>query len=396
LTNISEKTIITTKFQRAVNHNKNERTIMDENTQKQIDKFRTKIDDIDLEIIDAINRRTEVVLEIGKIKEQKNAKIYVPGRENQVYKKAFSVNKGPIKNSSLQAIYREIMSASLALEKKITIGFLGPEGSYSHQATIQKFGSSLPFMPLRTISDVFKAVATGECDYSVVPVENSTEGGVNHTLEMFIDTDIKICSEILVPIKHNLMNKSGDIKQIKQIYSNPQVLAQCRQWLITHLPDAELVEVSSSSRAAQMCNEDENAAAIGSLLCSQIYKLELIHDSIQDIPNNFTRFTILSTDYPGITGDDKTSLLVDIKDKVGALYDTLLYFKNHGLNLTRIESRPSKKRPWEYYFYIDFIGHYDDPAVKDLIENLKEHCESVKLLGSYPIYHNPSESETNG
>ena len=369
---------------------------MDEKTKKQIDQLRTKIDDIDLEIIDAINRRTEVVLEIGKIKELHNSKIYVPGRETEVYKKAASVNNGPIKNSSLQAIYREIMSASLALEKKITIGFMGPEGSYSHQATIQKFGSSLPFTPLRTISDVFKAVETGECDYSVVPVENSTEGGVNHTLEMFIDSNVKICSEILVPIKHNLMNKSGDVKQIKQIYSNPQVLAQCRQWLITHLPEIELVEVSSSSRAAQMCNEDEHAGAIGSVLCSQIYNLELIHDSIQDVTSNFTRFAVLATEYPKMSGNDKTSLLVDIKDKVGALYDTLLYFKNHNLNLTRIESRPSKKRPWEYYFYIDFIGHYDDPKVKDLVNKLSEHCESVKLLGSYPVYHNPSEGETNG
>ena len=213
---------------------------------------------------------------------------------------------------------------------------------------------------------------------------------------MFIDSGVKICSEILVPIKHNLINKNGDIKQIKKIYSNPQVLAQCRQWLIKHMPDAELIESSSSSRAAQMCNEDEQAGAIGSVLCSRIYNLEIIHDSIQDVANNVTRFAVLSNEYPKITGNDKTSLLVDIKDQVGALYDTLLYFKNHALNLTRIESRPSKKHPWEYYFYIDFIGHYDDPKVKDLVEKLKGHCESVKLLGSYPVYNNPSESEKNG
>lgn len=364
---------------------------MKKETELEIKALREQIDAIDAQIVNAINKRTDYVLKIGAIKSKRNAAIYAPDREHEVYKKVFGLNKGPIKNKSLEAIYREIMSASLVLEKEIFIGFLGPEGSYTHQACIKKFGSSLPFVSLRTIQDAFKSVEKGECDYSVVPIENSTEGGVNDTLDMFVDSTVKICSEISLPIEHNFMSKETDLKKISRVYSNPQVFGQCRQWINTHIPSIELIEVSSSSRAAQMAAQDSNSAAIAGTLCAQIYDLQILNNSIQDRSNNVTRFVVLSTDSPKPTGHDKTSLVLFIKDKVGVLYDTLLYFKSHDLNLTRIESRPSKKRPWEYYFYIDFIGHYDTPKVQDLLENLKEHCESVKVLGSYPLYKEPVE-----
>jgi len=366
---------------------------MQEHEKKKLDSLREEIDKIDSKIVESINRRTEIVLQIGELKNKANSMIYSPAREKEVYNKVFEKNNGPIRNKSLAAIYREIMSASLALEKEITVGFMGPEGSFSHQATINKFGSSLKLIPFRTIQDAFKAVEDGECDYSVVPVENSTEGGVNDTLDMFIDSPLKICSELLLPIRHNLMNIDGDIKKIKKIYSNPQIFGQCRKWLYSHIPTAELIEVSSSSRSAQMASEDPQAGAIGSELCTQLYNLTIVNRSIQDLSRNTTRFAVLSTDYPKQSGDDKTSILVFIKDKVGALHDTLLYFKSHSLNLTRIESRPSKKNPWEYYFFIDFMGHCDDIKVKDLLENLKEHCVLIKVLGSYPIFKEPTENE---
>jgi len=359
----------------------------------KIEELRKEIDGIDSQIVDAINRRTEIVLQIGGIKNLAGAKVYSPDREQEVYNKVLGKNKGPIKNKSLSAIYREIMSASLALEREMAIGFMGPEGSFSHQAAINKFGSSLKLVAFRTIPDVFKAVEDGECDYSVVPVENSTEGGVTDTLDLFIDSPLKICSEILLPIRHNLMSFDGDIQKIRKIYSNPQIFGQCRKWISSHLPNVELIEVSSSSRSAQMAYEDHHAGAIAGELCAQIYNLSIISRSIQDVSRNTTRFAVLSTDYPKKTGDDKTSILVFIKDKVGALHDTLLYFKSYSLNLTRIESRPSKKHPWEYYFFIDFMGHCDDMKVKDLLESLKEHCVLIKVLGSYPIFREPAENE---
>ncbi len=358
---------------------------------KILKTLRAQIDQIDERIVSAINERTEIVLKIGELKNRHQARVYAPDREHDVYKKIFRLNKGPIRNKSLEAVYKEIMSASLALEREIVIGFLGPEGSFTHQACIRKFGSSLPFKSMHTIEDIFKAVEKKECDYAVVPVENSSEGGVNDTLDMFIDSHVYICSEISMPVHHNLMNKTGDITKIKKVYSKLQVFEQCRHWILNNMPHVELVEVSSSSKAACMAAEDGQSAAIASDICADMYGLVIVSRSIEHNANNVTRFVILSTEYPKPTGHDKTSLVVFMKDKVGALYDMLLYFKSHDLNLTRIESRPSKRRPWEYYFYIDFIGHCDKPKVRDLIKNLKDHCESVKILGSYPQYKEPVE-----
>ncbi|MCP5462987.1 MAG: prephenate dehydratase [bacterium] len=363
---------------------------MNHSDKEKLEKLRVEIDTEDKIIVEAVNRRTKKVLEIGKLKEKNQAPVYAPDREHSVYEKVFSLNEGPITNKSLQAIYREIMSASLALERKISIGYLGPEGSYTHQACIKRFGASLPFVPLQTIQDGFKSVENGECDYSIVPVENSTEGGVNDTLDMFVESPVHICSELSLRICHNLMSLQSDIKQIKKIYSNPQVFGQCRQWILSHMPHVDLVEVSSSSRAAQMAAKDKEAGAIAGELCAQIYQIPILCRSIQDKGNNVTRFAVLAKEFPKPTGNDKTSLLVFIKDKVGVLHDTLLYFKENNINLTRIESRPSKRRPWEYFFYIDFIGHYNNEHTRSLLESLKEHCELIKVLGSYPVYSEPA------
>ncbi len=358
---------------------------------EKLNKLRAEIDKADAKIVEVINKRTGFVLEIGKLKEKNKAEVYAPDREHKVYQKVFGLNKGPMKNKSLEAIYREIMSASLALEKEITIGFLGPRGSFTHQACIQKFGSSLPFKPLKTIQDVFKSVEDTECDYGVVPIENSTEGGVSNTLDLFIDSTVHICSEISIPIQHNLMSVAGKLDKIKRVYSHPQIFGQCRQWILGNIPSAELIEASSSSKAVQMASEDKDSAAMASKLCAQIYDLKIIAKSIQDKTTNVTRFAILANGYPPKTGNDKTSLVVFLKDKVGALHDTLLYFKGCDLNLTRIESRPSKKRPWEYYFFIDFVGHCDNLKIQDMLKNLDDHCEVVKVIGSYPIYKEPIE-----
>ena len=364
---------------------------MNDQDKQKLDQLRKDIDRVDETIIESINERTKKVLQIGALKHKHQAPVYAPDREHKVYEKIFSMNEGPITDKSLEAIYREIMSASLSLEKEIVIGYLGPQGSFTHQACIKRFGASLPFMPLQTIQDAFKSVEKGECDYSVVPVENSTEGGVNDTLDMFVESPVNICSELSLRICHNLMSLQTDKAKIKKVYSNPQVFGQCRQWILSHIPHVDLVEVSSSSRAAQMAVEDSEAGAIASELCAKIYDLPLLNSSIQDKGNNVTRFAVLATDFPKPTGNDKTSLVVFIKDKVGALHDTLLYFKNNGFNLTRIESRPSKRRPWEYYFFVDFVGHYHDKGTRELLESLKDHCELIKVLGSYPIYTEPSE-----
>lgn len=396
MTLISQKSIIRLNLRNAIHtvineYNQHSGIIM--KNKKTLEDLRNEIDAVDQEIVQAINRRTEIVLQVGSLKNSRNAQIYAPDREYEVYKKVFALNNGPIRNKSLESIYREIMSASLALEREIVIAFMGPAGSFSHQACTQKFGSSLPFVAQRTIQDVFKAVEKGECDYGVVPVENSTEGGVIDTLDMFIDTPVKICSEIAVPINNCFMSKSHDVKILERIYSHPQPLGQCRQWIFTHFPHLEVIEVPSTSRAAQMAAEDPKSAAIASELCATINGLNILYKSIQDVARNVTRFAVIGSESPKRTGNDKTSMVIFLHDRVGALYDMLLYFKGHNLNLTRIESRPSKRRPWEYYFFIDFIGHCEDMHVIDLLENLKQHCEFIKILGSYPIYKEPSEEQ---
>ena len=349
-----------------------------------LQKLRQKIDRIDQQIVKMINERTEIALEIGKEKLSSRQNIYSPEREMTVYQNILNGNKGVLGQTSLKAIFREIMSAALCAEKGLRIAYLGPMATFTHQASIQKFGSSVEYLPTDSIADVFLEVEKGNVDYGVVPIENTTEGAVTYTLDMFANSEVKICSEVYLKISHCLLSKSP-LDKIQKVYSVPQVFGQCRIWLRNHLPKADQVEVSSTAKAAETASREARSAAIGSCLAGNYYPLKLLAEDIQDFSKNITRFLVIGQHAAKRTGRDKTSILFSVKDKVGALYEALLPFKKNRINLTKIESRPSKKKAWEYYFFVDLIGHQDDEAVKHSLKTLGNHCNFLKILGSYPF-----------
>jgi chorismate mutase/prephenate dehydratase len=277
------------------------------------------------------------------------------------------------------------MSSALGLQKKLVISYLGPAATFTHEAARLKFGEAVTYSDAANISEIFNSVEKGYADYGVVPIENSIEGIVTHTQDMFIDSNLKICSEIMLEISHNLMSREGDIKGIKRIYSKAEVFGQCRTWIKTTLPLAELIEVASTANAAKKAKEESGSAAIASELAADLYDLNVLARDIEDTPHNVTKFLVIGNNYAGKTGDDKTSIMFSVKDKVGALYDTLKAFKYHKINLTKIESRPSKRKAWEYYFFVDFIGHCEDKKIKKALLELEKSCIFVKILGSYPI-----------
>ena len=349
----------------------------------KLQQLRSKIDEIDSKLVRLLNDRTKLVLEIGKIKRASGGEIYAPDREEAVFRGVIGRNTGPLTNDSLRAIYREVMSSALALEKPLVIAYLGPQATYSHMASVRKFGASLRYEPMPSITDVYTEVAKGRADYGVVPIENSTEGAVTHTYDMFTDSELKICAQILLPIRHNLM-AACPRDQIQKLYSIAQVFAQCRQWLQVNMPHVELVEVSSSTRAAEIARDEPNTGALASALAAEKCGLTIHDENIQDSSENVTRFLVIGRKYPARTGNDKTSMMFCTQDRVGALHDSLATFKRHKINLTKIESRPSKKKAWEYYFFVDCTGHCDDARVKKALAELAKHTMFVKILGSYP------------
>jgi chorismate mutase / prephenate dehydratase len=349
----------------------------------KLQPLRSRIDELDSKLVRLLNERTKLVLEIGKIKHTSGGEIYAPDREDAVLRRIVEKGDGPLPANSLRAIYREVMSASLALEKALVIAYLGPEASYSHLAVIKKFGSSLKYEPLPSITDVFVEVSKGRADYGVVPIENSTEGAVTHTYDMFLESELKICAQIVLPIRHNLM-AAVTRDQIKKIYSIPQVLAQCRQWLQLNMSRVELIETSSSTRAAQIAKTEPNAGTLASSLAAEMYGLTILEANVQDSSENVTRFLVIGRKYPGRTGSDKTSIMFSVQDHVGALHDSIASFKKFKINMTKIESRPSKKKAWEYYFFVDILGHCEDALVKKALAELAKHTMFVKILGSYP------------
>lgn len=346
-------------------------------------EHRTAIDRLDREIIKLLNERTEHACAIGEHKLQHGQEIYAPHREQAVLKRICKLNEGPIRDSAMRAIYREIMSSSLSLEKTMKIAYLGPEATFTNQAAIQRFGSSLDYSPQKTIADVFAEVEKHCADYGVVPIENSTEGVVNHTLDMFVDSELKVVAQIQLPISHNLLSKVPR-KQIKKLYVHPQTLAQCRLWIQKFLPEAEIVETSSNARSTQMAKRSRTAAAIAGVLCAEKYKLPVIEHDVQDNATNTTRFLVLGRECSPSTGNDRTSIMFSIADKVGALHDALATLRTQKINMTKIESRPSKRRAWHYFFFADLDGHAEDKKIEKAIARLEKQCAFVKILGSYP------------
>ena len=344
---------------------------------------RKAIDELDAQIIKLLNERTKHVLEIGAIKLKAGEEIYAPHRERAVLQRLCRLNKGPIKNESLRAIYREVMSSALSLEKSMTIAYLGPEATFTHQAAIRRFGASLRYASQKTIADVFSEVTKNRADYGVVPIENSTEGIVTHTLDMFVDSDLKIVAQIILSIEHCL---AGKIKrdEIRKLYAHPQTLGQCREWVRNHLPDAEIIETSSNSRSAELAAREKHAAALCGVLAAERYGLLIMEHNIQDNSANATRFLVLGRQCSPPTGKDRTSLMLSITHEVGALHQALAAFRRFRLNMTKIESRPNKRRAWEYYFFVDCEGHQQDRKVAKAITELERQCNFVKVLGSYP------------
>ncbi len=350
-----------------------------------LDDIRKHIDEIDGQLLDLLSDRADLVHQVGEVKKRDGLQIYAPEREEALLRRLIERNKGRLPEKSIRAIYREIMSAALALEDDLKIAYLGPEGTWTHQAAIKKFGHSVAYSSQPNFAEVFDQVTRRQADYGVVPIENSTEGAVSHTLDLFVDSPLQICAQILLRIENGLM-ASIPREQIKTLYSHPQVFGQCRNWILRNFPEADLVEVSSTTRAAQLARDNaaQGAAALGGALAAEMNGLEMLESSIQDRATNTTRFLVIGEKTCPPTGNDRTSILFAIHDRPGSLVRALQAFDQFQINMSKIESRPSKRKDWEYVFYVDLSGHCDDLELKKAIEELEKHCSMVKLLGSYP------------
>ncbi len=347
--------------------------------------LRKKIDKIDDRLLDYLSQRAKVVLEVGKIKQKEKIDLHSPLREREILQRLEQKNKGPFSNEMIGALFREIISASLSLEGQLKVAYLGPKATFSHLACLQKYGASSQLVPVGNIKDVFIEVEQGRAEYGVVPVENSTDGTVTHTLDMFVDSSLKIIGEIFLEIHNNLISEASQINSLKKVYSHPQPIMQSQRWMGKHLSHVQIIEVESTARAAEICLTDPAAGAVASELAAKLYGLKILARRIEDNAHNTTRFLIISKKPVSRTGKDKTSILFSIKDRTGALYEILQPFADKKINLTKIESRPSKKKPWEYFFYLDLEGHDEDEKVKNAMETLQEKCVFFKILGSYPV-----------
>ncbi len=349
----------------------------------ELEEIRKKIDNIDSQIVELLNKRFEQVIEVGKWKNNRKHAIYVPEREKSLLEKLRKLNTGPLPAKTLNAIYREVMSGAIALEHPVSIAFLGPETSFCQLAALKKFGRSVKYFPKNLISDIFKEIETERIDYGIIPIENSAEGVVNSTLDMFVHSDVKICSEINMTINHNLIANCA-FSDIEKLYTNYQVKIQCENWIIENFKNIEIIEVSSSAKAAQYAKNDANSAAIASSLSAEFYKLNILKHNIQDNSNNITRFLVIGKQSPKLTGDDKTSLCFTTNNDIGALYECLFPFKEKNIVLSMIESRSFKMQNNQNCFFIDIEGHISENNVKMAIENLNKLSKFIKILGSYP------------
>jgi len=358
--------------------------MMQEKGEEKIQSLRQRIEAVDDEILKLLNHRAQIVQEVGKVKSEIKMEYYSPGREEEILRRLGAQSSGPFPRWAIPSVFREIISACRALEAELTVAFFGPPATFSHMACIQHFGSSVRMLPENTILDVFEAVERGKTDYGVVPIENSTEGPVSQTLDLFVKSEVKISGEIMTKISHDLLSQSGSAGDIQKIYSHPQALGQCREWLRKHFHHVQLEETGSTAKAAQLAMEDPKIAAIASSLAAHLYGLKTVASQIEDNLNNYTRFLVLGRQNSEKTGKDKTSILFSISHAPGTLYQVLKPFSEKEINLTKIESRPVKDRPWEYVFFLDFEGHAEDPSVHEALAKLKESVLLLKILGSYP------------
>ena len=352
--------------------------------EKNLKDLRQQIDTLDDQILALLNRRADVVVAVGKAKDENRGEYYVPSREKAIFERLISKNSGPFPDEGVRRVFREIISASLSLEQPLKVAFLGPQATYTHVAAMQQFGFSAQLVPLKSISSVFEEVSRGRASYGVVPVENSNEGVVSHTLDMFMSSDLKIIAEILLPVSHDLLNLSGQTADVRKVISHPQAIGQCRIWLEENLPEIPLVDASSTASAAQQAAEDASVAAIASETAASLYGLRVVEHKIEDNRNNFTRFLVIGNEMQSPSHSDKTSIMFSVKDQAGILYHMLEPFSKRDINLAKIESRPMKGKAWEYIFFLDMVGHVEDKDIADAVEELRTCCQFLKILGSYP------------
>ncbi len=349
-----------------------------------ITSLRKSIDEIDEKILDLINKRLLFAKQIGKIKDQKNEKILDTARESSVINRLLALNKGPLSENNLHHVFTEIIALSREVQKKEIVTYLGPEATFTHLAAMNHFGHTVSFIPQPSIRDIFGEAEKGACTYGVVPVENSIEGTVNYTLDLFFESDLKICAEIYYKISHDLLSKADGLKNIKTVYSHPHAFAQCRRWIETHLPEAILEQCSSTARAAQKASKNADSAAIAGREAADIYDLDIIASRIEDFTRNITRFLVIGQDDMHRTGKDKTSIMFVTPHAPGALHKALEPIAKAGINMVKLESRPTKYENWNYFFFVDIEGHIEDPNVNETIERMKKICMYIKWLGSYP------------
>ena len=356
----------------------------------ELERLRQQIDNIDEQLLQLFNRRAGCAVEVAGVKRDASGdssndiNFFRPDREAQVISRLKSLNQGPLSDDEVGRLIREVMSACLALEQPLKIAYLGPEGTFTQSAALKHFGHSVSTVPMSSIPDVFSSVESGHADYGLVPVENSTEGVISHTLDMFIDSDLKVCGEVETPIHHHLATKSQDISRIRHIYSHQQSFAQCRRWLDQNFPGIERIPVSSNAEAARLANEEVDAAAICGLPAVEIFKLQICYENIEDLADNTTRFVIIGHQEVGPSGRDKTSLMISTRNKPGALLDLLQPLADHEISMNKIESRPAQGGKWAYLFFIDIDGHQQDSAVIKALNELKQQSALFKILGSYP------------
>ena len=351
---------------------------------EELDRLRAAIDAVDTRILADISERAKLARTIGTLKA---GQAYRPEREAQVLRRIKDVNPGPLASETVAALFREIMSACLALERPITVAYLGPRGTFSEIAAVKHFGIAADALAQPSIDEVFRAVESGTADFGVVPVENSTEGAVGRSLDLMPQTPVKVCGEVLIRIHHHLMCKAppADIKAFKRIFSHGQTLGQCHEWLNTHVPNAERVAVASNAEAARRAAEEAGSAAVAGQMAAEHYGLEILASNIEDEPNNTTRFLVLGDYAPKPSGGDKTSLVLSARNRAGAVYEMLTPFATRGVSMTKFESRPSKVALWEYLFFVDIEGHRDDAHVAAALEEVGRIAGYIKVLGSYPV-----------
>ena len=353
---------------------------------KQLEALREKIDSIDHQLMQLISERAQLAQKVAVVKSdgQEKANFYRPDREAHILKRVLEHNKGPLNNEEMARLIREIMSACLALEQRLQVAFLGPSGTFTEEAAYKHFGHSIRTLPVNSIDDVFREVESDSADYGVVPIENSTQGIVNSTLDMFLESNLKIVGEVELRVHQHLLSNMKQLNEINVLYSHQQSLAQCKKWLETYLPSVKRVPVSSNADAAQRVVKEQNAAAIASETAAEEYKLEILKKNIEDSPDNTTRFLIIGKQEVKQTGDDKTTLLISAPNKPGALYNLLQPLAKNNVSMSRIESRPSHCVNWEYVFFLDLVGHMESETIKKSVDELRSEADLLKVLGSYP------------